>query len=76
VGSGGSELSLELQFDAQSLTRRRVPVGVDRWVAEGTPLARGGCSMGAAPSAWPALATLGLLSLLVRRRRTRHILTR
>ncbi|RYZ03755.1 MAG: serine protease [Myxococcales bacterium] len=67
-GSGGSELRLALRFDGQLLASRTVPVGVDRWVAEGEPLAHGGCSTApSTPRGWLAYPVL-LLAALARRR--------
>lgn len=48
-GSGGEKLGLRLTLDGQTLARREVPIGVDRWAAEGDPLARGGCSVAQGP---------------------------
>jgi MYXO-CTERM domain-containing protein len=60
---------LRLTFDGQTLASRDVPIGVDRWMAEGEPLARGGCSLTGRPArstgGWPLLAA----ALLVLRRR-------
>jgi MYXO-CTERM domain-containing protein len=55
-----------LTFDGQILTRRQLPIGVDPWLAESEPKARGGCSI--APdatglSAWWLAAALALLRL-------------
>lgn len=70
-GSGGEELDLQLSFDGEVLARRRVPIGVDRWVAEGEPIAHGGCTIdGRASSADPLLGALLLLALLGVRRRS------
>lgn len=70
-GSGGKQLDLRLSFDGMALDARRVPIGVDRWSAEGDALARGGCAMtprsGASRSLVCASALLALLGL--RRRR-------
>jgi subtilisin family serine protease len=71
-GSGGEALDLELSFDGQTLARRRVPIGVDRWVAEGEPIAQGGCAVSEHGSnAGPLLAGL-LLALCATRRRARR----
>ncbi len=43
AGSGGRQLVLTLRFDGKVLARRSVPIGTDRWVAEGEPLPHGGC---------------------------------
>jgi subtilisin family serine protease len=75
AGSGGRELRLHARFDGQLLAGRVVPIGVDRWAAEGEPIAHGGCNL-AAPAAggWLAAALLG--ALLATRRRARYIDTR
>ncbi|HKY34686.1 MAG TPA: S8 family serine peptidase [Polyangiaceae bacterium] len=65
-GSGGRRLGLRLTFDGETLTRRDLPIGVDRWLAEGDPLARGGCSLASATpktSAYWLLLAAGLLAL-------------
>jgi hypothetical protein len=74
AGSGGERLSLSLGFDGTVLARRQVPIGTDRWLAEGTPLPHGGCSFSAAPRtprAW--LAALAALCVLGRRRSARRL---
>jgi subtilisin family serine protease len=72
-GSGGAQLELRLTFDGAPLVSRRVPIGVDRWLAEGNPLARGGCSVGTEPApharAWASALTLALLLSLWQRQR-------
>jgi hypothetical protein len=69
-GSGGEDLDLELSFDGQTLARRRVPVGVDRWVAEGEPIAQGGCAIdGHGASAGSLLGALLLAVGALRRAR-------
>jgi subtilisin family serine protease len=71
-GSGGERLRLSLSFDGQLLTSREVPIGTDRWLAEGTPLARGGCGLaGSSRGSWPA-SWLGALAFGVWRRRFRR----
>lgn len=67
-GSGGARLGLRLTFDGATLASRDVPIGVDRWLAEGNPLARGGCSIWGAPAPtpqrqWPLLIVLILAAL-------------
>ena len=71
-GSGGEELDLQLSFDGNVLARRRVPIGVDRWVAEGEPIAQGGCTLNGPASSAGSLvgAALLLLALIGARRRT------
>lgn len=61
-GSGGEKLVLTLSFDGQVLARRQVPVGTDRWLAEGTPLPHGGCHL-APPSNVRGLLLAPLLLL-------------
>lgn len=70
-GSGGRDLQLELSFDGRLLASRVVPIGVDRWAAEGEPIPRGGCGLaGASPrSAGLGWALLALFAL----RRWRYI---
>jgi hypothetical protein len=41
--SGGKKLTLTLRFDGQTLAQRTVPIGTDRWAAEGGAYAHGGC---------------------------------
>lgn len=68
-GSGGQRLALRLGFDGETLARRELPIGTDPWLAEGTPLAHGGCALGGARSretAWGALL-LGVFALARRR---------
>jgi subtilisin family serine protease len=74
VGSGGQSLALRLSFDGQLLAERTVPIGTDRWAAEGSPSARGGCGVvGREPrGAWAWLgAPLALMLLQRLRRRAR-----
>jgi len=67
-GSGGREMHLALRFDGKLLASRTVPIGVDRWVAEGDPVARGGCNLGpTARGGW--LIGLALMGALRLRRR-------
>jgi subtilisin family serine protease len=68
-GSGGGRLRLSLSFDGQLLARRELPIGTDRWSAEGEPVLHGGCSFAGPPRAsWP----LGLLlAASLRRRKAR-----
>jgi len=71
-GSGGQKLGLSLSFDGHVLTTRQVPIGTDRWLAEGTPVPHGGCGVAAAPerASW-LVAPLLLLAGWHRRRRAR-----
>ena len=77
-GSGQSSMRIEVRFDGQIVGEghptlsgsRTLPIGVDRWVANGEIEARGGCSV--APSRRAAgweLALLGLAFTLAWRRR-------
>ncbi len=68
--SGGARMRLSLSFDGQLLARREIPIGTDRWLAEGTPLPRGGCQLGppAHAAGWLSTAVL-LLAARARRRR-------
>jgi subtilisin family serine protease len=72
-GSGGEELDLELRFDGQALARRRVPIGVDRWVAEGEPVAQGGCAIDGRGSSSGRLLGALLLALLGALRRVKRL---
>ncbi|HVY30962.1 MAG TPA: S8 family serine peptidase [Polyangiaceae bacterium] len=72
-GSGGKELVLELSFDGKPLAQRRVPIGTDRWAAEGTAYAHGGCAASPRPSpsvGWLVVVACSAL-LGSRRRRAR-----
>jgi subtilisin family serine protease len=75
--SGGRSLALELSFDGVTLARRTVPIGTDRWIAEGAPVPRGG-SCAVAPPAGQGVTwlALGLLYGLRRRRSSAHIDTK
>ena len=69
-GSGGETLKLELSFDGATLLERAVPIGVDRWAAEGRASARGGCGLSRARAGvHPELALLALLAALIAVRR-------
>ncbi len=75
AGSGGERLTLQLTFDGEPLAQRELPIGTDRWLAEGTALPHGGCSVGStqrAHSGWRWL----LLAALVAIARRRYIVTR
>lgn len=72
-GSGGKKLQIELRFAGQLLTSRVVPIGVDRWAAEGEPVPRGGCGIAGANR--PTAVGWWLLALFALRRR-RHIVTK
>lgn len=65
--SGGERMNLRLSFDGELLAAREVPIGTDRWLAEGSPIPRGGCQLGprAVGIGWVA----GLLALLAAWRR-------
>ncbi len=69
--SGGQSLDLRLSFDGRLLATRRVPIGTDRWIAEGTPVPHGGCNV-AVPAprggAWFAASALLVIGLGRRRR--------
>jgi uncharacterized protein (TIGR03382 family) len=68
-GSGGRDLDLQLVFDGRTLARRRVPIGVDRWAAEGEPIAHGGCATTRNVSSPASLIGVLLLALVAMRRR-------
>jgi subtilisin family serine protease len=75
-GSGGKDLHLALHFDGRLLASRSVAIGVDRWAAEGEPIARGGCGIVPRSSGgWLPFAAL-LASRALRRRRARYMETR
>ena len=68
-GSGGRQLRLSLSFDGQLLARRQLPIGTDRWSAEGEALLHGGCSMSRSQAhCWPI--ALLLLAAGWRRRKS------
>jgi hypothetical protein len=76
AGTGGSEIELELLFDGAPVVSRRIPVAVDRHVAEQGLAARGGCafarSHGGTSGGFLALLVVGALrSARSRYRRTR-----
>jgi subtilisin family serine protease len=72
-GSGGERLRLSLAFDGQLLAAREVPIGTDRWLAEGTPVPHGGCALSPSERGAPWLvAPVLLLAGLSRRRRRRR----
>ncbi len=73
AGSGGRDLRLDLRFDGELLAQRVVPIGVDRWAAEGEPVAFGGCNVSRRGS-WYGLSWLAGAVLL--RRRARYIETK
>lgn len=70
-GSGGDKLRLTLSFDGQVLATRQVPIGTDRWLAEGTPVPHGGCQVAPPTRGAGWLLTPLLLAALSRRRRLR-----
>ncbi len=69
--SGGRELEIALELDSEPFLRRRVPIAVDRSVAGGEMLVRGGCSTPAdgRPRGWALGLLACLLGWLTRRRR-------
>ncbi len=71
-GSGGQELQLHLTFDGQVLAARTVPIGVDRWSAEGEPFAHGGCHVTAPRGGSAPLPLAGVLLMLVGLRSARR----
>jgi len=72
AGSGGEQLGLSLELDGQTLSSRQVPIGTDRWLAEGTPLPHGGCNVARASSTAALLAVFVLLGVAFGRRRLEH----
>lgn len=72
-GSGGERLRLDLKFDGLVIARRELPIGTDRWLAEGAPLPHGGCSFGPARERGAWYLLLAALAVGVRRR---YIVTR
>lgn len=72
-GSGEQELTVRLLFDGATLAKRQLPIGTDRWIAEGAPVPHGGCSL-SAPVTGPQSVWLALLPVawLSRRRRARR----
>jgi subtilisin family serine protease len=69
-GSGGERLQLSLAFDGKLLARREVPIGTDRWLAEGTPVPHGGCAL--APTERSPAWLVAPLLLMAGRRRPRR----
>ncbi len=73
--SGGQRLRVRILLDDQVLAERLLPIAVDRALADSSVDARGGCSFatgaGAASAAW-----IGMLALLLRRRRRAQSLAR
>lgn len=83
AGTGGQTLALAVSFDGQPLLTRRIPISVDRWVAQNGVSVRGGASCAFQPSRVTNAA--GWLSLLLgpglvlarrKRRKRRYILAR
>jgi subtilisin family serine protease len=75
TGSGGQRAKVRILLDDQVLAERDLPIAVDRSLASGSVDARGGCSF--APGAGAASALwVGLLALLLRRRRRAQSFTR
>jgi hypothetical protein len=71
-GSGGQTLALRLKLDGVTLAVQSLPIGVDRWAAEGEPLPRGGCSVQRRqPSGTALLSLAALCALCALRRATR-----
>jgi MYXO-CTERM domain-containing protein len=70
--SGGRKLRLSLLFDGQTLAKREVPIGTDRWLAEGSPVPHGGCNFTPASEGAGWFGAPLLLAWL-RRRRRRYI---
>ncbi|MES1186318.1 MAG: S8 family serine peptidase [Myxococcales bacterium] len=69
--SGGQTMHVSLSFDGKLLATRDVPIGVDRWLAEGTPVPHGGCGLAspARSGSWLLAPLLLLIGLRRRRRR-------
>jgi MYXO-CTERM domain-containing protein len=71
-GSGGKTLALRLKLDGATLAAQDLPVGVDRWAAEGEPLPHGSCSVQArAPGSTAWFGLTALLALFGLRRAKR-----
>jgi len=74
AGSGGRTLDIRISFDGQPFLARSLPIGVDRWVAEGGVSARGGCAFtGSRPHPDLLWLLVGAAGVGVRRRRRRHM---
>jgi subtilisin family serine protease len=71
-GSGGKTLTVRLKVDDRTLATQSLPIGVDRWAAEGEPLPRGGCSVQQHGRSGSALSTLATLLALFGLRRARR----
>lgn len=63
AGSGGATLGLRVMLGEKELMTRRVPIGVDRWVANDGVDAQGGCSQ--SPSRPSSIAGLGFCVALI-----------
>jgi subtilisin family serine protease len=70
-GSGGEQLVLRLLFDGKLLAHRELPIATDRWLAEGTPVPHGGCSV-VAPSRFALAWLVAPMLVLARRLRRRR----
>jgi len=69
-GSSGRKLAAVLRFDGAVLAKREVPIGTDRWAAEGQPQAHGGCAYAGSSRGSFVSGCIALLAMLgVRRRR-------
>lgn len=68
-GSGGERLELRLSFDGAVLVRRELPIGTDRWLAEGRAVPHGGCGFTRAPRSWSGAWLVCGGALLFARRR-------
>ncbi len=68
-GSGGTDATVEVFYDGQSLGKRELPVGVDAWAAAGGVKAVGACAHAPARGPSGALAWWGLAALLAWRLR-------
>jgi subtilisin family serine protease len=73
AGSGGRSLALSLRFDGREVAAKRMPIAVERSLANTLPSARGGCAMAGRQTraGGSGLAALGgLATLWFGRRRT------
>ncbi|MEZ4225842.1 MAG: S8 family serine peptidase [Polyangiaceae bacterium] len=70
AGSGGDRMRLRLTYEGEPIAREELRIGVDPWVVDAQPSARGGCAVGSqeASPAW-ALLLLGIPWLRRWRRR-------
>ena len=72
AASGGGVLSLRLTFDGQTFLERKLPIAVDRGVADGGVDARGGCEVSGRSTNSGQIWALFLASILLGRRRIRR----